>query len=618
MVADSKDPRATRTVDLIAGKPVNARLRYSHTGGAALVRVRWEWPGGMLETIPASALRHTSADRDTVAAGAPSVEMPAGAHAIGFRVVQGPLPSTKPLPPTVEFHQVGVVPVHQSVRKSGSPDRPWFRRRAALPTPLESSTDPRFQKEIDNAGFHPSLRGHNHSPALEVCDNGDVLAVWYTSWHEYEAEVSFIAARLRRGADQWDFPSRILDLPGANDHAPLLWNDNGVLRLFWGSPRLTGGAFPFQWTESRDHGASWGPVRFPKFTTPIGPHSRQPINTAFRTKDGAWWVTSDAVGGSSVFWKSTDNGATWSDPGGRTAGRHTVGAALRDGRLLALGGKNTDIDGWMPQAFSSDGGKTWTAERSVFPAQGGNQRPSLLRLKSGRLFFAADFQRAGGGRPRGETRAGSYVALSDDDGKTWVLKALPGALAHETGPDFFKGVNGAGTIGYSVARQAPDGTIHLLATMTRPGVHFEMNEAWILDANAAPTVREVPAGELVLGPDDRRLRPSAGAVEESTRVVVRGAGTLAKPRGEYGLAGGSDGRVWRHGIERWFHAGGRPQYEATWERGEKVGRERWWSADGVLVREREHRLDGITVQTVFESSGKAVNVSRWRGMWKVD
>ena len=617
LVSDSRSPESAETVNLVAGKPVRARLRYTHQGGKAFLRIDWTLPGAARGPLPSSALRHDASDRDAALALAPSVEMPPGAHTIGFRVVQARQPRSRPLPATIEFHQVGVTPPHATVRRATASTVPWFRRRAALPTPLETSTDPRFQREIDASGFHPSFRGHNHSPALEVCDNGDVLAVWYTSWHEYESEVSLIAARLRRGADQWDFPSRILDLPGANDHAPLLWNDHGVVRLFWGCPRMLGGAFPFQWTESRDHGATWGPVHFPSFTTPIGPHSRQPINTAFRGENGAWFLASDAVGGSSVFWKSADNGKTWSDPGGRTAGRHSVGAALRNGRLLAIGGKNTDIDGWMPQAISSDGGRTWTVERTPFPAQGGNQRPSLLRLKSGRLFFAADFQRAGGGRPRGETRAGSYVALSDDDGKTWVLKALPGALAHESGPEFFTGVNGAGTIGYSVARQAPDGTIHLLATMTRPGVHFEMNEAWILDPDAAPTVRDVRSGALALTPEDRRLCPPIGPVQGTMVVTVRGRGHAGNPRGNYGLATDAGGRVWRHGPEVWRFPDGRMQYEAQWEAGRLRGAENWWAPDGTPIRKRQHGADGITLQTMFDHRGKVVGTTRWRDHWRV-
>ena len=136
--------------------------------------------------------------------------------------------------------------------------------------------------------------------------------------------------------------------------------------------------------------------------------------------------------------------------GGRSAGRHTNYALLKDGRILALGGKNTDIDGYMPQAVSSDGGKTWTVSKTVFPALAVNQRPSLLRLKSGRLFVASDYQKHKGVQPAGVTEKGSFVALSDDDGATWRIKKLEAAQPHESASFY----NGSNTVGYSVTRQS--------------------------------------------------------------------------------------------------------------------------------------------------------------------
>jgi hypothetical protein len=54
-----------------------------------------------------------------------------------------------------------------------------------------------------------------------------------------------------------------------------------------------------------------------------------------------------------------------------------------------------------------------------------------VKLASGRLFFAADWQNREGKQPAGVTNRGSFVALSDDEGKTWKIKALPGTLPHE-------------------------------------------------------------------------------------------------------------------------------------------------------------------------------------------
>ncbi|RPJ81075.1 MAG: exo-alpha-sialidase, partial [Acidobacteria bacterium] len=333
---------------------------------------------------------------------------------------------------------------------------------------------------IDAAGLHPSFRGHNHSPGFEVLPNGDLLLVIYTSYHEYEPGVSLIANRLRFGAEEWDFPSRFVDVVGVNDASPLLWTDDKAVHLFWGHPKMEAGAFPFQWISSNDSGASWSEIQYPKFVGPIGDHTKQPINSAFRDANGTIYVASDGSGGRSVLWASRDGGKTWYDTVGRSAGRHTTYAVLKDGSILGIGGKNSDIDGFMPQAISRDGGGTWEVSKSPFPPLGTNQRPTLIRLQSGRLFFAGDYVlHNDGSQPAGINQLGSYVALSEDEGKTWRFKKLIGAQLHE---DIERAERMKGpTLGYSVARQAANGLIHLITTMNNPCLHFELNEAWILN-----------------------------------------------------------------------------------------------------------------------------------------
>ena len=229
------------------------------------------------------------------------------------------------------------------------------------------------------------------------------------------------------------------------------------------------------------------------------------------------YVGSDAVNAESVLWKSKDDGKTWSDPGGRTNGRHTAFAILKDGRLLGMGGKNSDIDGFMPKSISKDGGKTWQFSKTPFPALASNQRPTLVRLKSGRLFFAGDAQDNAGKQPDGFTMPrGAYVALSDDEGETWKIKRLPGAEDHET-PARAKRLGGP-TLGYAVAAQAPNGVIHLITSMNAQALHFALNEAWML---AAPDTTRTPtadaagaAGAAGGGARPRRTR-------RSSRTAVR-------------------------------------------------------------------------------------------------
>ena len=233
-----------------------------------------------------------------------------------------------------------------------------------LPIPPEDSSD----ELIRHAGLDPSFRHHNHSPGLEILPNGDVLLIIYTSHNEYEPEVSLIASRLRFGADEWDFPSPMFDTPGANDHAPLLYNDRGTLYLFWGNP-YAWGHFPFNFVTSVDNGADWSGVKYPEVVGPIGNLGRpQPINTVIRDSIGTMYVPSDNEGAHALLWATDDNGKTWRDTEGRTGGRHTTFVMLKDGTILGLGGKDSDINGYMPESVSHDGGKNYEISASPFHA----------------------------------------------------------------------------------------------------------------------------------------------------------------------------------------------------------------------------------------------------------
>jgi len=428
---------------------------------------------------------------------------------------------------------------------------------------------------------------------LEVCDNGDVLMVIYTSYHEYEPEVSLMAARLRFGAEQWDMPSGLFDFPGANDHAPMLWKDDSTLRFFWGNPRFgSGGAFPFQWTSSKDNGATWGEVKFPYFTNRIGRHSKQPINTALRGRDGTIYVSSDGVGGRSVLWAGRDESRTWYDTGGRTGGRHTTFALLKDGSILGMGGKNTNIDGYMPKSISTDGGKTWKVSKTPFPAFGSNQRPSVLRLRSGRLLFACDFQKRGGAQPKGITQRGAMVALSEDEGKTWRMKRLVGTQPHERDRPWGQ------TIGYSAVRQGPNGMIHLITTMNRPCLHFEFNEAWVL--------AETPDRRSDVALMATTTRNISGVRQHTEKY------TDGKPRITFSAGIGDDGRYLLDGAETWWYPGGRKQYAVTYRLGRKVGTETLWAPDGKVLWQWEHAEDGRSVWTQYWPNGQKKARSAWR------
>lgn len=528
-----------------------------------------------------------------------------GFHSIGLRLVEGPAPAARPAPVTPPMHAVGIRQDLSTAKLGPDPSKPYFRRRFHLPTPPDDSEG----ATIDQAGWDPSFREHHHSPAITVAPNGDVLIVEYSTYREYEAGGTMIATRLRHGADEWDPPAPFVDLVGVNDHASLLMADGGKTWFFWGAPYMEGQesgtkGFPFQFMTSDDSGATWSDITFPKVTK-AGPHNRQPINTAFRDRNGRILLSSDAgsqeviteaSNNQSLLWASDDDGKSWYDTGARTFGRHTSFVEAKDGRILGFGGKNTDIDGFMPLSTSTDGGKSYATSKLPFAALGSGQRPQALRLQSGRLLVLGDHVRA---KPivKPTAQRGSYAAISDDDGKTWSIKALPGANPHQN-PERARNMEGS-TVGYVGAAQGPDGVIHVVTSATHPAVTLSFNEAWL----------DAPEGAL----------PAPETLERNDVTAVTGVKTYEERfpdgtlRGRWtgGLA--NTGALVFDGPQTWRHANGKTAWEVRYALGRKTGLETLYDVEGKRLWTRDHKADGLTVWTRWWPNGQVRSVSRWRG-----
>ncbi|MBD3346168.1 MAG: SUMF1/EgtB/PvdO family nonheme iron enzyme [Chitinivibrionales bacterium] len=136
---------------------------------------------------------------------------------VGFRIVQGPLPSTQP------SRYVAPMPgncVKQStdehIAKGPDMQQPWFRARPILPMPPDDRdgqhTGPAGEFDvIRSAGFYSFEHVRNHSPGLEILDKGDMLAVYYTDETEQSPSMSFVGTRLQAGAEEWDWPEVWMD-----------------------------------------------------------------------------------------------------------------------------------------------------------------------------------------------------------------------------------------------------------------------------------------------------------------------------------------------------------------------------------------------------------------------
>jgi formylglycine-generating enzyme required for sulfatase activity len=505
-------------------------------------------------------------------AGVPPVFASATGN-IGFRVVQAAMPSTPTTPYEPVFFQTAVKQKPVELTRGPDPAKPYYHTRRMFPKLGE-----RGMREAGwKIGLSPALGVAYHNSAVAVLANGDLVAAYYnTPKEENDPDQSVLSMRLRYGAEDWDMPDAWPDFPDAADAAPVFWNDRGKLWFFFGSPRLLGGP-PFQFMTSSDNGATWSAVSMPALEGAVGDYTPQPINSVVRAKDGTIYLPVDAKGGTSVLFASKDDGKTWRDTGGRTAGRHTTLFIGKDGSLIGYGGKNTNIEGFMPKSVSKDGGKTWVNSKTPFGPLNSGQRPSIIRLASGRLFFVADLYAS---KP-GPRKPGAYVALSDDDGATWSKRDLPGIS----------------TVGYTTATQGPNGVIHIVTSKTGPELHIEMNEAWVRDG----------------GPET----PSDTAVQDVK--PYREDFAARKPMAEWSAGiSPADGKYRLDGRQTFYYFSGAKQWEATFSAGRRTGKETFWRADGKKLWEKTYEAEGTWRWAVFDDAGRQLAESRWNGKDLVD
>lgn len=527
-------------------------------------------------------------------------------HYIGFRVVAGDFPETEPRRAEKQFVRSAIVQKDAASTAGPDPEIPYFRARDLLPIPPENDQG----GGIEAAGIDPAVMPHIHSGAIVSMPNGDLVQVSFTAsarLTEGEPNTRMVISRLRRGSATWDMPELFYNLADSPDMCAILWNDHGTVWFVGGGTYNFYGDMSFKFMTTEDSGATWSPIKLPDIPERNGYMENQPINSMFRSKrDNTIYFGADGKGPTSLLWASKDNGQTWFDTGGRTAGRHTTFVELKDGGILGLGGKNSNINGFMPVVRSYDGGRTWSeAEKTPFRSLRVNQRPVVLRLQSGRLFFASDFQDSRfRGLQEGLTETGAFVALSEDEGKTWHMKRLDLALPHEStqienikrnwgDPNDF---HDFGTIGYAAATQSPNGVIHLLTSMNHPSQHFEMNEAWILSDHAG----ESNPGRAI---DDQAITRMHKEFHEDGSLK-RLWESSRSDNGDYML----------HGEFLSFYEDGRLEYQATYHAGVKTGLERLWDTDGSLLWKWHHKDKGKSVWTQYWETGKKRVQSTWIGM----
>ncbi|MHC4336556.1 MAG: SUMF1/EgtB/PvdO family nonheme iron enzyme [Planctomycetota bacterium] len=421
---------------------------------------------------------------------------------IGFRVVQAQLPTTEPLPteePPLNARNIRQKPYDW--RKGPDMTKPYFEG----PIP--------FVRKPKNPESVPFFF-HNHVPSITWCDNGDLLAAWFSCARERGRELGIVASRFRRATGEWDEASAFLNARDRNMHGTALYND-GTGRIF----HLNGLGTDGWWSKlalvqrvSTDNGATWS---YPKIVDPD--HGRYiPHMGISKTREGFLIFPADAPGGTGLY-MSRDAGRTWqmvtnNVTGGNIRGTHAAAVQLTDGSIMAFG-RGKPIDDRMPMSLSKDTGKTWTYSAAEFPPVSGGQRTVLLRLREGPILHVsftdtADYESVILDKPRPRTLSqigipvkdaagkerriyGMFAAVTFDEGKTWPLKKLltAGGPSRKLNgqawtQDFIMDDTHAEPLGYLAITQSPDNIIHLISS----GLHYRFNLAWL--KKPMPTEKE--------------------------------------------------------------------------------------------------------------------------------
>ncbi|HEX3357891.1 MAG TPA: SUMF1/EgtB/PvdO family nonheme iron enzyme [Tepidisphaeraceae bacterium] len=492
---------------------------------------------------------------------------------IGFRVVQAEMPKTAPLIVEPNFFSTAIKQATPDLKIGPDLAKPYYHLQEMFP-----SLGQRSMRDIGwKIGLPRGLGQAYHNSAIQMCPNGDLVAAYYNTlrW-ENDADQSILTMRLRYGSDQWDIPEPWPDFADAADAGPIFWNDGKKLWLFWGCCQLIGGP-PFQFITSTDNGASWTAAHTPLFQGPVGTFTPQGVNSIVKTPDGTFYVPVDGHGSNTVLFATSDDGKTWRDTAGRTAGRHTSFILGKDNSIVGFGGKNSNIDGFMPLSTSKDGGKTYTVTKTEFMPLAGGQRPSVIRLSSGHIFFVADTlsSREPGGREA------SFVALSDDDGQTWHRRDLPIAS----------------TCGYVTATQTPNGVIHIVTSKTKPvPLHIELNETWVLQGGN-PTPEDATLHDIKT---EKEFYPNG-------QLKAQWSGGISA----YNL-------YHLNGPQIFYYENGAKQWESTYASGRRIGTETLWTPDGKKKWERTFNQDGTWNYRVYDEAGNISANSKWSGKTLID
>ena len=380
----------------------------------------------------------------------------------------------------------------------GAPDAATLRPRADDPARLEA--------------YLPTPVVQNHAAQITVLANGDLGCVWFGGTQEGIPDISVYFSRLAQGSDTWSAPVKLSDDATRSEQNPLLFRTPAGEVWLLHTAQLGGNQDTalVRRRISRDDGRSWGPAE--TLIAPVdgyGVFVRQPPVV---TKQGLWllpifrcvtpaqgkWVGDHDT---SAVYISDDAGQSWNpvDVPGSTGMVHMSIVPRGDGFAAFFRSRWADF---IYASHSADG-RAWSAP---VPTTLPNNNSSIqaLTLADGRLamvFNASSVKDATGRRlglyddigeeedappppAEGRTafwgapRAPMTLAISADEGKTWVQRDL------DIGDGFCMTNNSKDKLNreysYPSVTQTPDGMLHIAYTYFRRAIKYvRVSPGWV-------------------------------------------------------------------------------------------------------------------------------------------
>ena len=337
--------------------------------------------------------------------------------------------------------------------------------------------------------YLPPVFASSHAANLLELKNGDLLCAWFSGTWEGNSDVAIMLARLPKGSSRWTRPQVVDRHPGESYQNPVLFEaPDRTLWIFHTTQPAGQGESKAKVlvTQSKDGGVHWSapavlfdaPGMFIREPLVVMPNGNWLLPAYVMSSPG---VVPEADTNHSVIEISADRGAHWRECPVPQSNGLVQPDVIRAGSGYLAFFRSRFADS-IYRSTSRDG-CAWTPPlKTELPNN--NSAIQLAWLADGSLALA--FDNVGSvlseGRPKAGPRKPLSVALSKDNGETWVwVRDLETGLpAPEPRKDPNRKQPGREEYSYPSIIQTGDGRIYMAYTYRRYTIKVvRFDEKWI-------------------------------------------------------------------------------------------------------------------------------------------